>query len=85
MRRRIRQTQLAIVLSGFAVLLLGATTDSPQLSALLGLIVWMPAANLMLARLRCQKCGKRLMATPWFVVRSFGLGKCAFCGQTQEG
>lgn len=84
MRRQIRWTQITILLSGFAVLLVGALNDSPPLACLLGLIVWMPLSNLLLARLRCQKCGKRLMMTPYFVVRSFGLGTCAFCGEKQD-
>lgn len=49
------------------------------------MLVWLVGGNLLLARLRCSACGKRLITMPGgFFFRGFGLDRCAHCGHEQD-
>lgn len=83
MRRKIARTQLGIILAGVCVILTSGLTGSTILFLILG-ILWVIFSNVILLRLRCQKCNKQLTKTPYLFVRGFGLGTCAFCGHVQN-
>jgi hypothetical protein len=64
------------------VVIVWGSSVVPELFYLL--IPWLAVGNLIMGRLRCKECGKKLIETPSGFVRGFGLGKCAFCGKHQE-
>ncbi|MFN0126112.1 MAG: hypothetical protein ACKV19_05450 [Verrucomicrobiales bacterium] len=50
------------------------------------MLVWLVVGNLLVVRLRCSSCGKRLITMPGAggFVRGFGLDQCAHCGHKQD-
>lgn len=74
---KILRTQLICVISGAAIILTIGLTDIPPPVFILGPI-WIIVCNVLLARLRCDQCGKRLMMTPYFFYAVLWTGSLCF-------
>lgn len=73
--KQIRITQAVVLVAGL-IIVWGDFEFSTKFAALM---IWMVVSNVLLLRLKCSKCSKRLAMMPPYFVRSFGLSKCAYC------
>jgi hypothetical protein len=87
MQRRIRRTQVGVMVGGILALVLGAMTSGIGLGPLglapVALIMWLVVSIFAYMRLKCVRCGQRLCTMPPLFCRAWGLHTCAHCGEKQ--
>jgi hypothetical protein len=81
MLRRIKYTHISVAVS--CVLALYLSAGSTQGINAFYMLIWMIGSNFAYSRLKCVRCGKRLITMPPFWIRTFGLHTCAHCGKKQ--
>lgn len=69
---------IPILVLASGVLIAMATSDTVFFVPMI--ILWVVSANLAYSKLRCVKCGKKLMTTRSGFVRGTGINKCDHCG-----